>query len=654
MKRACAWLAVGCLLASGADQAISQDPPPAEKARALPEGLRHVPHDALGFVHVRVGAFLGSDLGKSLLDQLRNDKEAGKALREFDKKTGLALADVESVTIIFPQWQPPHAKAGPLFMSPDRHFDFFDKRLDDPSVPNKAFEIPKGATENKFDFHKPKENGDLKREEKKEPSQEFPRESPVFFQEGPQEFDRFMGHGHEHGPRDYSPLLVITSSKPINRRNFLKAGLFADPRGDDHHHDFPLGLGHDGSMVFVSDRSVLVGTPWSLVRYVDRINQPARKEAKPEPLAAVLNQDVGEHLVVAGGHLPAGLRKFLLQAHHFHSPRELAALYPLLSVTSARLALDLGKNVELTVTLHSANERGAALAAQSVKTGLVVMDLGLEALADIRKALGDPNTKRKPGPDMTGPFRKALAAATVEHKGAVVVCRLQMPVDPALFQHFAGEIVAQFRGMGDRAISSNNLKQIALAMHNYHSAHNGFPPSGLAGIQNRDGKPLLSWRVAILPYIEQEPLYRQFNLDLPWDHPHNKKLIAQMPKIYAAPGITAKEPGLTNYQVFTGPGTVFEQRPGPIRPANIRIQDIQDGTSNTLMVVEAAKAVIWTKPEDIVYDPKQPLPRLGGVYEDGFHAAFCDGSVRFLRKLAEETLRALITRNGNEVVDMDR
>jgi RNA polymerase sigma factor (sigma-70 family) len=191
--------------------------------------------------------------------------------------------------------------------------------------------------------------------------------------------------------------------------------------------------------------------------------------------------------------------------------------------------------------------------------------------------------------------------------------------------------------------SMNNLMQLALAMHNYHAANGQFPP---AAIYRIDGKPLLSWRVLLLPYLDQRNLFSQFKLDEPWDGPTNKKLLAKMPEIYASPRGKAKETHSTIYQVFTGPGTIF---PGPKAS---RIADITDGTANTILIVEAAETVPWTKPADLPYDPKKPLPKLGGISSKGFTAAFADGAGHFLKKtIKEATLRALITCNGGEAID---
>ena len=101
-------------------------------------------------------------------------------------------------------------------------------------------------------------------------------------------------------------------------------------------------------------------------------------------------------------------------------------------------------------------------------------------------------------------------------------------------------------------------------MHNYHDVYKGLPPP--AWSPKREGKPQLSWRVAILPFIEQQALYQQFKHDEPWDSPHNMKLIEQMPPVYEIPGVKAK-PGMTHYQVFTGPHAMFEHKPNAVRLA---------------------------------------------------------------------------------------
>ena len=211
--------------------------------------------------------------------------------------------------------------------------------------------------------------------------------------------------------------------------------------------------------------------------------------------------------------------------------------------------------------------------------------------------------------------------------------------------------IAAARTQASKVRSQNNLKELSLSMHNYANVHRFLPPHAL---YSKDGRPLLSWRVALLPYLEQDLLYKKFKLDEPWDSPNNKALLKYMPPSYIPPEERpSTEPYHTYYQVFVGTngpvGPVFEPSP------KYRVAlsgGIPDGTSGTFLIVEAGTAVPWTKPEDIVYDPAKPLPKLGGLYQDGFTAVFADSSARFLtRDLDEETIRACITRNGGEPVE---
>lgn len=192
--------------------------------------------------------------------------------------------------------------------------------------------------------------------------------------------------------------------------------------------------------------------------------------------------------------------------------------------------------------------------------------------------------------------------------------------------------------------SANNLKQIGLAHHSHHDA-NGFMASDIV---SKDGKPLLSWRVQLLPYIEEENLYRQFKLDEPWDSADNKKLIGKLPKVYAPIRVKAKE-GETFYQCFTGKDALFGSG------KKVTFGGIPDGTSLTIMTVEAGDPVIWTKPADIAYDKDKPLPKLGGMFDGNFNLGLADGSVMWVRKgFNEKILRSAITPAGGEDIDIKK
>jgi hypothetical protein len=194
-----------------------------------------------------------------------------------------------------------------------------------------------------------------------------------------------------------------------------------------------------------------------------------------------------------------------------------------------------------------------------------------------------------------------------------------------------------------RARSGNNLKQLMIAIHNYHDTYNRMP----ANITDKDGKPLLSWRVLLLPYIEQENLYKQFKLDEPWDSANNKKLLAKMPPLFRT-GFEPKDTTKTHYQVFAGPGTPFE--PGK----QIKFTDITDGLSNTIGIVEAGPPVEWSKPADVAYDPKKGFAKLDGPFKNVIMVALMDGSTRTVNPAVKpELLGTFVTRAGGEVTDSD-
>jgi hypothetical protein len=184
---------------------------------------------------------------------------------------------------------------------------------------------------------------------------------------------------------------------------------------------------------------------------------------------------------------------------------------------------------------------------------------------------------------------------------------------------------------------------VGFALHCYQDVHGCFPPAVVYG---KDGQPLYSWRVLILPFVEEQKRYEQFKLDEPWDSPHNIRLLSPMPPIYASTRQSAEtEADATFVQAIVGKGAAFEGSQG------LKLKDFTDGSSNTLLLVETRPAVPWSKPEDVVYTPDGPPPELGGVFRDGFRALFADGHMHFLRKgTSSEVLRALITRNGGEQI----
>jgi hypothetical protein len=203
------------------------------------------------------------------------------------------------------------------------------------------------------------------------------------------------------------------------------------------------------------------------------------------------------------------------------------------------------------------------------------------------------------------------------------------------------------------ALSQNNLKEIMLALHNYHATYKRLPPWAVC---DKAGKPLLSWRVLILPFLETGELYQQFKLDEPWDGPNNSKLVEKMPDVFAAPGFKSR-PGLSYYQGFVGKQAGWELLPDAKAShgaRGLKLIDFTDGTSNTIGVIEAGEPVPWTKPADLPFEAGKPLPKIGGIFGNLANVARFDGSVVAISvKAPPQTLQAAITRNGGEAFDFD-
>ena len=207
-----------------------------------------------------------------------------------------------------------------------------------------------------------------------------------------------------------------------------------------------------------------------------------------------------------------------------------------------------------------------------------------------------------------------------------------------------------------RSQCKNNLKQIGLALRNYHDQYGCFPPAFVA---DELGRPMHSWRVLLLPYLDQAPLYKEYRFDEPWDGPNNRKLASTVLSIYCCPSEEVEkgspESLYTSYVAVVGPETAW---PGA---TSTRIKDFKDGTSNCLLIVESAHSGIhWMEPRDLhVLQMSSTINSAAGQgissrHTGGAHALIADGAVRFLSEnLSAETIRALLTIKGGEVIPSD-
>lgn len=360
------------------------------------------------------------------------------------------------------------------------------------------------------------------------------------------------------------------------------------------------------------------------------------------PLTSALNESA-KHTFVAAAKVPSfeafgGL------------PAELVPFRALTKAKVVAMTADLGATAKLTATLSFPDAAAARRAEPVLKT---LMILGEEQLAAARKEVATEEFAAVflPLIDMA---TKSLNQAATKADGAAIVATAEAELGPAVAKAVAAapQLLAD---SADRMRTQNNLRQIGLAIHNYHDSHNQMP----LDILDAAGKPILSWRVQILPYLEQDNLFRQIDMTKPWDDPANKRFLETMPDVFRVHGRDIKVKGMTYLQMPSADKPSKGEPPfgDPFKIPGVRrnLATITDGTSNTFMVVEAEDPVLWMKPDDVKYDPKN-LPKLGSPDRGTFLALFGDGSVRAFqrKKLTDAALRGLLTVNGGEVVDFDR
>lgn len=455
------------------------------------------------------------------------------------------------------------------------------------------------------------------------------------------------------------PFIVLRFTAPFNATDVVKAYM-PDAEKTNHggktiYHGERLDL----DLYFPDDRHIMVAPAGVMTTYL------RHESPQTGPMS------YGLKLAASGKPVVASLNVAALPI----PPRDLkelpAPVLPLLKAEHVTLSLDLAVAARLDVV---AGYRNAADAEAAEKAVLALAAYARKELAslkgDMEKSLFEPRTKgHRPLEQLPEAVFNVFALGAINHAdellanpGALIkrvdsdlTASVTLPKELVVGVSSVAAVgtalllpaVQKVRGAAARMQSMNNLKQIALAIHNYEATYGHLPRD----ITDKDGRPILSWRVAILPYVEQNALYQKFKLDEPWDSKHNKPYSDVAIKLFMSPQADPPTPpGMTQYKVFSGPGTIFE--PGK----KITFTDITDGTSNTILVVEAGDSVPWAKPADIPFDPKKAPPKLAlpGV-ADFVNVAMGDGSVRVMKMtgIPEKTLKALITRDGGEVIEDD-
>jgi len=475
----------------------------------------------------------------------------------------------------------------------------------------------------------------------------------------PSTFDRFTGFVLLDERHEPSPVGILRFSAPFEIAEVVTAYLPKASAEKIGGKTLYRGDNSPFELYFPDHQHIVIGLPGKLANYLNH------EMPKTGPLSYGLNLAASGKPVVVSVNIP-GIPKPERELKNL--PPELK---PLLDAEHVTASLDIGGEVKLDVVAGFKSSTDAQAAERAIKA---LAELGRKELAnlkaEIEKKIFNPKLKSPRNPlELPEAMLEVLALgginqldellakpeAHIKRTGSELSASVAVPKEvvggvTGLAAIGAGMLfpaVQKVRMKAAEMSSINNLKQIALACLNYESAYGHYPHD----IVDKAGKPLLSWRVAILPFIEQSNLYNQFKLDEPWDSANNKQWSAVAIKTYMSPNADPMTPpGMTHYKGFAGPGTMFE--PGK----QIRVADITDGTSNTILVVEAGAPIPWAKPGDIPFDPKKPAPKLALPGVDGLvNAALCDGSVRTLnmKKLSETTLKNAIIRNDGNPLGAD-
>lgn len=243
----------------------------------------------------------------------------------------------------------------------------------------------------------------------------------------------------------------------------------------------------------------------------------------------------------------------------------------------------------------------------------------------------------------SGQVIRWVAAATISLVALVAIVMLII--------RYGGQSMQTLQANRMRGLCIQNIETIADAMRAYAKDYGTFPPPARLA---PDGTPLHSWRVLLLPYLNQRELYDKFRLDEPWSSQNNQALVFDMPDVYRSPGAIQVTGAESHYSMIVGVGTLFPAS-GPLGPTNA-----VDGWEQTLLLVEVATPTAlsnqWTDPGelDIARLSNANISPIGGNHDGGAVVATVDGRGHFLRDSIEPSvLQALVTPNGNEGISGD-
>ena len=426
----------------------------------------------------------------------------------------------------------------------------------------------------------------------------------------------------QSGPPQQIPTAILTLATEANRPEIVKSVL--REATEETHEGQTLFKNETSAVWFADDKTVVCG-PVETVKKMIATKQSG-KAGSPKILSQLqLGADVTFAFDVASQ------TSLLEQAAQLNPTLGLVLQVKSLALQATVTGVTDDTLFELVVT--TTDEQAATLISQIATGSLAQAKLSLGLLPIPDETAEDQATKKL--------IEKLVKSADIKQSGDRIEFLIPVPEGFDKLPELLKPAMTKAIEARNAARKMNNLKQIGLAFHNYHDTHTKFPGAG----RSADGKAGLSWRVHLLPFLDQAPLYNQFNFEEAWDSDHNKTLIEKMPDIFKVEGVT--EAGKTSLHVFTGAGAPFADDATP------GIASFTDGTSNTLLVVQAGPdtADIWTKPGGLDFEPKHPIKALGTLVEDVFNVLFTDGSVRRVNKtIPAETLRHLIEHQDGQAV----
>jgi hypothetical protein len=671
--------------------ALAAQQPTQEKAIKkldLPPGLAYLPASASCYTYTRVHDLAASDLGQKMRDAMPTEFRG--LVYGFQRFFGLDMNDIASVTVFYPN------NIALLDVFSTKLFDestAAPKKIGPPIIPSttpektgkenagdkapkedkdkapetkKAVEESKQKTEKKSKKDEDKTGPpDAKKEAAKEKpkaeekskksddkgglpdlkdsaSLEVPANSPAL----PQAQAAF----EDEEWRVPGILLTVQKAEDLAPTRAQVAALASavEYKGKTYH---TLRTNKAIAYYFVDDVTVVRGPASAIRRGLDN---EGRIESTGRLQALVANRD----------------KHVWLDATAFAAPNsptlQFPAFTPLTKIIGKQIGITFGLQTQVDARIFFDGDDSARKALGALNDFLAyfrIWQIG-QAQAQLERYLDDQFINGHPEKQAIfllalDRINDALRWVTPKQDGQVLEFTVNAEIDMAKLAKEVPEFVKTRRGDAKvqlaRSIkrSQINLQQISAALRGYFLTLKSFPPWALC---DKDGNRLLSWRVLLLPYLDEGELFNQFNLGEPWDSVNNIKLLSKIPRCYMSPRGTL-EPGHTIYQGFVGKGAGWEWMPDPKKQFGARgllPSDIKDGLGNTIVVAEAGESVPWTKPADMPFDADKPMPKIGGIFDGGTHVLMFDGKVLLIRRgVTPELWQAAITRQGGDMLPAD-